>query len=61
MSPAGVADLFDLVAVVSAAFDDAGEAAVSSWWVQVAAVDDFLVERVDPGGEQVRGKRPRDR
>jgi len=58
---AGVAGLFDLVTVVPAAFDDAGVAAVSSWRVQVAVADDFLVERSEPGGEQVRGKRPRDR
>jgi hypothetical protein len=61
MVPAGVAGLFDLVAVVTAAFDDAGVAAVPAWRVQVTARDDLAVERVEQAGEQVRGKRPRDR
>ena len=61
MSLSGVAGLFDLVAVVTAAFDDAWVAALSARWVQIAAVDDLLVDRVEPGGGQLRGKRPRDR
>jgi hypothetical protein len=58
MSPAVVMGLFDLVAVVPAAFDDPGVAAVTARPVQVAAVGDLPVERGDDGGVQVRGKTP---